>query len=1260
MTTAGVFRVPNYQDAGTGDQKARAVLDEGHLAILADGAAGKGVVSGCAVSVNSGTVGAANTLQVAVGEAIADGRRVTVAADTTVAIATAHSTNPRRDLVVFDLGSGAVEVKTGTAEDYVPGTSAPQLPLPDADQVALAVVYVGPAAATITSADLSDVRMVVRPGRWFDATDYAAQGLGDGDDWTTAIQAANDAAAANPGGGMVRLPPWTLVISSDVVIDEDVIWVGQGQGATRIQKADGSSARLISRGYDARIVDGLSGDDAPQGLGLRDLSFDGNKWGGATGDGVCLYAAHFYIENVSIRQCAGWNLRTRWDDTGGGNAFGPYGYDHLTTNKGRPLEARIRFLSLWDGDEGNWFYEGPHDTICTDLVSVGQRTTQDRTEKSGIRLGGTHGSALQADRWHCWGTDYQHHIEILTGANRFTNIVSEGAWRNQIRVNTSGAVIMTGIHVFGQNNLSYSIPGQLNEALDASETGVDVDPDAQVRYRVGEVIQIGSERMQITAIPSTTTLTVTRGFGGTTPASHSNGAAVIHEVKQVGIEIAGGCNGSVIQGRFGAGNDGLTGGAVNFIAGHSNVIDLNGGLADAAGSVLYQGTPDARNRVFLGAEKDDTGYYRVNGPDTPLAFYGGTPAAKPTLTGSRAGNAALGSLTSALSTLGLATDSTTAGTVPGGRTEFTGDATGATDVRAALETFLNAGGHLYIGPGSYRIDTQANWTQTAPTDLLIHPDARIFGGNGGAGFGTTTLNGCLIEHTTSGSAAKYLRIEGGQLDAHDLPNSTVAWPFDANAAAEWPPVNGTGLDNEANAFSSRDADLDRMEIIGVTFWMDGPTPAGTDWHWTNGGGDSACFVDLENIRAFRFLECQVYGSRDAGLYVAAVGANPGPKHMEVAHSYFHGCGGGGVDVKGHIVGGHVHHNSFWNCAEVISAVDGNDGSAIGVLFDSNVVNGYWHGFNAGSTTGRNVLRNNVWINAGHFDAEGVSMSDSGGPLDDFFDTPVVYWMGVAGGSTIDVRDDVILNGEADGSAYNAIGTWGGFKPWVAYFGDVSGNRLHNVRVPGGSVFDRLANEFGTASDNVISWDDPTMMDHTLDWTNQSDTSRATGPVTVTIEPESGHSVTGYVGDLVLATLSRASIATLGSTETLFRWAGRDTAWYEFEFWIDGDVTAVGSGGHRFGFNTPGTTVDGHWDYDGPTNSSDAAGATQANYVTRNTPDTASVVLGGASTTRQVTKITGTIKPAADGDIDFRWAQRLSSAEACRIYPGSRARVRRVK
>jgi hypothetical protein len=60
---------------------------------------------------------------------------------------------------------------------------------------------------------------------------------------------------------------------------------------------------------------------------------------------------------------------------------------------------------------------------------------------------------------------------------------------------------------------------QLAEALDASETDVDVDNG--VRFQVDDLIQIEDELMIVTAI-ATNTLTVIRGVQGTTAATHSD------------------------------------------------------------------------------------------------------------------------------------------------------------------------------------------------------------------------------------------------------------------------------------------------------------------------------------------------------------------------------------------------------------------------------------------------------------------------------------------------------------------------------------------------------------------------------------------------------------------------------------------------------------------------------------------------------------------------------------------------------------------
>jgi hypothetical protein len=51
---------------------------------------------------------------------------------------------------------------------------------------------------------------------------------------------------------------------------------------------------------------------------------------------------------------------------------------------------------------------------------------------------------------------------------------------------------------------------------------------------------------------------------------------------------------------------------------------------------------------------------KIGGIGSVMAFYGNTPIARPTVTGSRGGNAALASLLTQLAALGLVTDSTTA------------------------------------------------------------------------------------------------------------------------------------------------------------------------------------------------------------------------------------------------------------------------------------------------------------------------------------------------------------------------------------------------------------------------------------------------------------------------------------------------------------------------------------------------------------------------------------------------------------------------
>ena len=76
------------------------------------------------------------------------------------------------------------------------------------------------------------------------------------------------------------------------------------------------------------------------------------------------------------------------------------------------------------------------------------------------------------------------------------------------------------------SSMSVRLKAELGEDLDVSETGVDLASSAQASwFAVGDVITVDSEKMLVSGV-SGATLTVTRGYNGTTAATHVTGTAV--------------------------------------------------------------------------------------------------------------------------------------------------------------------------------------------------------------------------------------------------------------------------------------------------------------------------------------------------------------------------------------------------------------------------------------------------------------------------------------------------------------------------------------------------------------------------------------------------------------------------------------------------------------------------------------------------------------------------------------------------------------
>lgn len=79
------------------------------------------------------------------------------------------------------------------------------------------------------------------------------------------------------------------------------------------------------------------------------------------------------------------------------------------------------------------------------------------------------------------------------------------------------------------SSMSLRLKAELGEDLDVTETGVDLASSAQAGwFTAGNVITVDSEQMLISGV-SGATLTVTRGYNGTTATTHTTGTAVYGE-----------------------------------------------------------------------------------------------------------------------------------------------------------------------------------------------------------------------------------------------------------------------------------------------------------------------------------------------------------------------------------------------------------------------------------------------------------------------------------------------------------------------------------------------------------------------------------------------------------------------------------------------------------------------------------------------------------------------------------------------------------
>lgn len=159
----------------------------------------------------------------------------------------------------------------------------------------------------------------------------------------------------------------------------------------------------------------------------------------------------------------------------------------------------------------------------------------------------------------------------------------------------------------------------------------------------------------------------TVGVGGTTAAPNfkitSAGSVTLDDAATITF---GDTTGSISMGRNSTDTLDVIGGAVQFkntaaTRYRTSIVTASGGQSTIN---AYDDTGGAYIPLSLQALsvslKEPGGAVKIQTNATGIGFYAATPAEKPTVSGAKGSNAALGSLLSALSTLGLVTDSTTA------------------------------------------------------------------------------------------------------------------------------------------------------------------------------------------------------------------------------------------------------------------------------------------------------------------------------------------------------------------------------------------------------------------------------------------------------------------------------------------------------------------------------------------------------------------------------------------------------------------------
>ena len=261
----------------------------------------------------------------------------------------------------------------------------------------------------------------------YDVANYGAQGDGTTDD-TNAIQAAIDAANAR-GGGTIVFPGGTFRITRSLTIYSRILFRGAGMRVSIIKKAPQATAYPIikSPGYDPPVGDGTH----IHSWSLQNISLDGNREGGALGNGIQTYGSGFSMFNVTIYGCEGRGIWSAFHADEAPN--------------GLPLEAQLLNVWVHHCTSGGIYWDGPKDSQWVNMAVYlcgPADITSGSTTRGVEAVGRSHG--LRVTNGHVWGLNHAVGWYLACDGPGLVNCLGEGAEQAQVVVVGNGTVIAGG------------------------------------------------------------------------------------------------------------------------------------------------------------------------------------------------------------------------------------------------------------------------------------------------------------------------------------------------------------------------------------------------------------------------------------------------------------------------------------------------------------------------------------------------------------------------------------------------------------------------------------------------------------------------------------------------------------------------------------------------------------------------------------------------------------------------------------------------